>query len=44
MYYWFAALYALPLLHSGLEFDRFSLAMLLTGAAHMQVQRAALCG
>jgi hypothetical protein len=39
-YYWFAALYALPLLHSGLEFDRFSLAMLLTGAAHMQVRQA----
>lgn len=38
MYYWFAALYAIPLLHSGLKVDSFTIAMLLTGVAHIQVR------
>lgn len=37
LYYWFAALYALPLLRNGFDFDGFSVAMLLVGVAHVQV-------
>jgi hypothetical protein len=36
-FYWAAALYALPLLRNGLDQDWFSLALLMTGIAHMQV-------
>lgn len=37
LYYWAAALYALPWLRHGLELDTFSVSMLLLGAAHIQV-------
>jgi hypothetical protein len=37
-YYGFAALYALPLLRTGFEIDGFSIAMLLTGIAQVQVR------
>ena len=40
-YYWFAALYALPLLTNGFDQDAFSIALLLTGAVHVQVGPAA---
>ena len=40
-YYAFAALYALPLVRSGLEVDGFALALLLVGAAHVQAERVA---
>lgn len=49
LYYWFAALYALPLLRSGFDFDWFTIAMLVTGIAHVQVwqpapRMARVCG
>jgi hypothetical protein len=37
VYYAFAALYAVPLLHSGFDIDGFSITMLAVGAAHVQV-------
>lgn len=36
-YYYLAALYALPLLRSGFDFDWFTITMLLAGVAHVQV-------
>ena len=37
LYYWFAALYALPLLRNGFDFDWFTWAMLGAGVVHVQV-------
>ncbi|GBF96838.1 hypothetical protein Rsub_09694 [Raphidocelis subcapitata] len=41
LYYWFAGLYALPLLVNGFDQDAFSIALLLTGAVHVQAARIA---
>lgn len=37
LWYWAAALYAMPLLRNGFELDWFSIAMVVLGAAHVQV-------
>jgi len=41
LYYWFAALYALPLLRNGFDFDWFTWAMLGAGVVHVQAARIA---
>lgn len=37
LWYWATALYAMPLLRNGFELDWFSIAMVVLGAAHVQV-------